>query len=132
MWSLPRAGQAISTGAMAIVLGVSVSACSIGPVTCTLEPVEGDLVEQGGRTALSNFRGISRSFFDGPLVWPDGWSLRTVEGGALEVVDPDGVARARTGERIAVRAVSDNGSPMVTLGGLLVCPWDPFRPIDAD
>jgi hypothetical protein len=117
---------------MAVVLGVSVSACSFvglydkSTAGCTLESVEGDLVEQWGRTALSNSRWLSQSL-DGPLVWPDGWSLRTVDGGGLEVVNPAGEVRARTGERIAVSAVSDNGSPMVTLGGLLVCPRDPFR-----
>jgi hypothetical protein len=133
MWSLPRTRQVISIVAMAIVLGVSVAACGTGSVHvpsgagCTIEHVEGDLVEQGGRTAISNSVWLSQSGWDGPLVWPDGWSLRTVDGGALEVVDPAGVARARTGTRISIAAVSDNAFPMMTEGQLLVCPYDPFR-----
>ena len=119
---------------MAGVLGFSVAACSIvglydkSTAACTLEYVEGDLVEQWGRTALTNSRWNSGSY-DGLLVWPDGWSLRTMDGGGLEVVDPAGEVRARTGERIAVSAVADKTAfPMVTLGGLLVCPGgNPFR-----
>jgi hypothetical protein len=139
MWSLPRTGQVISTGAMAGVFWVSVAACGTGSVHvpsgagCTIERIDGDLVEQGGRTALSNSRWAANSqSFDGPLVWPDGWSLRTVDGGALEVVDPAGGVRARTGTRISISAASDNSSPMVTAGQLLVCPNDPFGLIDAD
>src|SRR5690349_11995492 len=129
MWSLRRTRHVISTGVAVVVLGVSVAGCGTGSVLnpvrsvqfpsgviCTIEHVEGDLVEQGGRTAISSSVWLSQSGWDGPLVWPDGWSLRTVDGDALEVVDPAGVVRARTGTRISIAAVSDDAHPMMTEG----------------
>ena len=93
-------------------------------VSCTLAWIDGDLVAEHGRTVLVNTSPPGGRL---RLAWPDGWTTRRTGGGQLEVVS-NGIVAARTGTRVRLRSVSDNGTFAFRDGKLLVCPEGPGVP----
>ena len=60
------------------------------------------------------------------LRWPAGWQVRSSHGG-LDVLDPTGTVRYRTGTGVSLDAAAGGadrpGMPRIEGGGLLVCPY---------
>jgi hypothetical protein len=81
--------------------------------------IDGYLVADNGRVILAESQG-GRS--GTPLTWPDGWTVRPLDGGQLEIMDAAGTVQARTGEGIVFTARSGMGGPLYRDGALEVCP----------
>jgi hypothetical protein len=93
-------------------------------VGCSLTFIYGDLVADNGRTVLVS------NYWDRPvpLDWPGDWTIRSGQGGQLDVADGSGTVRARTGTFVHITAETDNGSILFRDGELVVCPFDGPRP----
>ena len=85
----------------------------------SLRWIDGYLVADNGRVILAESQG-GRS--GTPLTWPDGWAVRPIDGGQLEIVDVTRTVRARTGEGIVFTARSGMGGPVYRDGAMAVCP----------
>ena len=100
---------------VALVVVVLAGCGALGPdvtwdstnMGCTLEPVEGALVDVAGRTSLENPRYLNNAL-EGPLFvrWPAGWQVRSSAPG-LDVVDAAGTVRYRTGENVSLSVSFD-------------------------
>ncbi len=136
MPTLTASHRAFMATAVGLVLSLSLVACSqadVGPTTCSLLFIDGDLVADDGRVVLVNSGAIRAG--PAPLHWPDGWTVRPTDDGQLEVVDLTGTVRARTGAGIVLSAVNDPAGSGAWFrdGELVVCPgpW-PDNYLDPD
>ena len=90
-----------------------------GPNCGSLLWIDGYLVADNGRVILAESQGDRSGT---PLTWPDGWTVRPIDGGQLEIVDVTGTVHSRTGEGIVFTVVTDTGGPVYSDGALEVCP----------
>jgi hypothetical protein len=81
--------------------------------------IDGYLVADNDRMVLAESQGDRSGT---PLTWPDGWTVRPIGGGQLEILDVAGTVQARTGEGIVFTARSGMGGPLYRDGALEVCP----------
>ena len=98
--------------------------CTLEPYRGTLEPVSGGVRFTGGRWGPAEVRGVE-------VLWPDGYSTRTADGGTVEILDRAGVVVARTGEPVALFAATESGSADMWQGKFVVCDttsWPTSRP----
>jgi hypothetical protein len=119
-----RAGVITAVG---VVLFLSLSACSILPVSgaptalvgCALWQSHGNLVAENERPV---FRSIQHDIPPDPvpLDVPDGWEIRATDGGQFEVLDGTGARRATTGTRVIVLSDADYDTPLLNADGALV------------
>jgi hypothetical protein len=81
--------------------------------------IDGYLVADNDRVVLAESQGDRSGT---PLTWPDGWTVRPIGDGQLEIADVGGTVQARTGDGIVFTARSGMGGPLYRDGALEVCP----------
>jgi hypothetical protein len=131
--------RAIVAAAVGLGMSLSLVGCSqrgAGSTSCSLLFIPGDLLADNGRVVLLGTHAITATpWRPVPLDWPDGWTVRPLDDGQLEVVDDTGTVRARTGAGIVLSAVADpaGSGAWFRNGELVVCPgqW-PDNYLDPD
>jgi hypothetical protein len=96
------------------------------PVGCTLEPVTGTLVLEGGVLLLRNAALFGNLADPLPVRWPQGWQVVLGSDGA-SLFDARGKLQGQAGSTVAVYAQSETGSPLIENGVLVACPMDVFQ-----
>src|SRR4051794_27922423 len=95
--------RVIVVAAIGLVLSPSLAGCSLlaraAPsdfVGCSLLFIDGSLVADDGRVVLLPNQSFAAWGPRVPLDFPDGWTVRPIDDGQLEVVDDAGTVRAHT------------------------------------
>lgn len=129
MSTLVPSRRALVATALALVVSLSLAACSSGAVGCLLAQYHGTLAAENGELVVKTLGDNWDGRTTVRLHWPDGWTVLPTDGREFAVLDDRGTLRVRTGTRVILLHPGDRDGPVFDGdGAFMVCDATEYAP----